>query len=352
MAEDKKDNKKDNKTNNKTNNKTDNKKDMPQMCKLVYTEDGITMNCDGNTLEPDQLWDLTPDDLKDVDLDKTERQEILRQSYNTVKLSHEERVVVEEHERLSPHLIFEIIRRDGVEELTRPAKALIFSGIGAGLVIAFSFVCMAVLAAFLPKEPWAPIISKMGYTIGFILVILARAQLFTENTITTVVPIFKPFKFKKLYPLIRLWTIVLISNLVGTTLAASFLNLDGVLNPEVVEQLHLIAGHVSHMTAYENLIRGIPSGILIAAIVWMMPSARNFSFFIIAFFTYFIALGDFTHIVVGSAEMAYAVMNGMASVGDYFFRFLLPTGLGNILGGTGVFTILAYAQISSELETK
>ena len=79
---------------------------------------------------------------------------------------------------------------------------------------------------------------------------------------------------------------------------------------------------------------------------------ENFSFFIIAFFTYFIALGDFTHIVVGSAEMFYAVLSDKASMYDYFFRFLLPTGLGNIIGGTGVFTLLIYAQINSELEVK
>ena len=39
------------------------------------------------------------------------------------KLSCQEQVVLEEHERLSPHLLFEIIRRDGDEELSRPAKA-------------------------------------------------------------------------------------------------------------------------------------------------------------------------------------------------------------------------------------
>ncbi|WP_277301696.1 formate/nitrite transporter family protein [Veillonella montpellierensis] len=320
-------------------------------CRLVETKDGKVIQCDEEIITPTDVWKRGID-LSKVDINAMEKQEIYKEAYNTVTLNHEERVIVEEHERLSPHLIFEIIRRDGIEELLRPVKALVFSGIGAGIMITFSFVCMAVLAALLPKESWSPIISKMGYTIGFILVILARAQLFTENTITTVVPLFKPFKFKKLCPLGRLWTIVLLSNLIGTTLAASFLSIDGVMNPEFVVQMELIASHVAHMSAYENLIRGIPSGILIAAIVWMMPSARNFSFFIIAFFTYFIALGDFTHIVVGSAEMCYAVIHGMATIGDYFFTFLIPTGIGNILGGTGVFTLLAYAQISSELNVK
>ena len=280
------------------------------------------------------------------------KEAVVAHEINAVDLSWRERVVVEEHERLSPHLIFEIIRRDGIEELLRPTKALIFSGLAAGILVSFSFLCMAILNSALPDESWAPLIAKWGYTIGIILVILGRLQLFTENTITTVVPIFKPFAWKKIIFLLRLWVIVLGSNLVGTALAATFMSLPGVVDPPLSTELGLIAHHVASFTPWENVIRGIPSGILIAAIVWMMPSARHFSFFIIAFFTYFIALGDFTHVVVGSAEMFYAVLNTDASFYDYFFRFLLPTGLGNVLGGTGVFTLLIYGQIGEELKEK
>ncbi len=61
--------------------------------------------------------------------------------------------------------------------------------------------------------------------------------------------------------------------------------------------------------------------------------------------TYFIAIGGFAHVVVGSGEAAYAVLTGASTVSDYFFRFLIPTGLGNIIGGTGIFTLLVSAQV-------
>ncbi len=268
----------------------------------------------------------------------------------TTKLSHNERVIVEEHERLSPHLIFEIIRRDGLEEMQRPIKALIFSGIVAGIVISFSFYCLAVLSAMLPHDSsWTPIISKWGYTVGFIIVILGRMQLFTENTITTVIPIFKPFQWSKVLTVLSLWGVVFISNLVGTTIAANYLSIPSAIDPAISTQLLHIADHVSSFSASQNFLRGIPAGILIAAVVWMMPSSRSFSIFVIGLLTYFIALGDFTHVVVGSTEMAYAVIHGHASLFQYFFQFLIPTGLGNIFGGTAIFTILVYSQIKEEL---
>ena len=108
-------------------------------------------------------------------------------------LSWREKMAVEEHEKLSPRLVYEIIRRDGAEELDRPTTALIFSGIAAGLVISFSFVFKAIIAAYLPADAvWTDLITNVGYTIGFLIAILSHMQLFTENTITTVVPFLIP----------------------------------------------------------------------------------------------------------------------------------------------------------------
>ena len=266
------------------------------------------------------------------------------------KLSCQEQVVLEEHERLSPHLLFEIIRRDGEEELSRPARALLFSGFIAGILISFSFLFKAVLTIYLPDKPWSNLITSIGYTTGFIVVILGRLQLFTENTITTMIPLFKDFSKVKFLRVMRLWGLVLLANLIGTFLAAIFLSTPIFVTPELAAALHGMASHVVAMTPIENIIKGIPAGILIAAIVWMMPLSRSFSFFLILFFTYFISLGNFAHVVVGSGELAYEVINGEASLYDYFVRFLIPTGFGNILGGTLVFTLLIYAQVCEELK--
>ncbi|TNG88399.1 formate/nitrite transporter family protein [Pasteurellaceae bacterium USgator11] len=276
----------------------------------------------------------------------------MKSELNSSKLSYRDRMAVEEHERLSPRLLYEIIRQDGIEELSRPTKALIFSGITAGLVITFSFIFKAVFTAYTPNEPWAPLITNMGYTVGFLLVILGRMQLFTENTITTVVPLFNPLSLKKLLAVAKLWTTVFSANLIGTTLAALFLQNHHVFNPEFVVAMNDIAHHVASMSVSDNILRGIPAGILIASVVWMMPTVGNGKFVMIFFFIYLIALGDFTHVVVGSAEMAYLVIQGDANLYDYFVTFLGPTALGNILGGTVVFTIMIYGQVTDEIGKK
>ncbi|AWL17601.1 formate/nitrite transporter family protein [Acinetobacter nosocomialis] len=265
-------------------------------------------------------------------------------------LSWREKMAVEEHEKLSPRLVYEIIRRDGAEELDRPTAALIFSGIAAGLVISFSFVFKAIIASYIPTDAiWTDLITNFGYTIGFLIAILGHMQLFTENTITTVVPLFKPFSLDKLRAVGRLWGIVILCNIIGTALASLFFLTTDLFTPDIDKALDELAHHVASFSAIQNLLKGVMSGLLIAALVWMLPSVSN-KFLVIFFMTYLIGLGDFTHVVVGSTEMSYLVWQGEASIGDYLFNFLIPTTIGNIIGGTGVFTLLIYGQVTEELE--
>ncbi|TPS63605.1 formate/nitrite transporter family protein [Acinetobacter baumannii] len=265
-------------------------------------------------------------------------------------LSWREKMAVEEHEKLSPRLVYEIIRRDGAEELDRPTAALIFSGIAAGLVISFSFVFKAIIASYIPTDAiWTDLITNFGYTIGFLIAILGHMQLFTENTITTVVPLFKPFTLDKLRAVGRLWGIVFLCNIIGTALASLFFLTTDLFTSNIDKALDELAHHVASFSAIQNLLKGVMSGLLIAALVWMLPSVSN-KFLVIFFMTYLIGLGDFTHVVVGSTEMSYLVWQGEASLGEYLFNFLIPTTIGNIIGGTGVFTLLIYGQVTEELE--
>ena len=104
------------------------------------------------------------------------------------EISEREAETVEERSRLPAPLIYEIVRRMGEEEMERPATSLWWSGVAAGLSISFSLLAQAVLRAHLPDTSWRPLLTSLGYPVGFLIVVLARQQLFTENTITPVLP--------------------------------------------------------------------------------------------------------------------------------------------------------------------
>lgn len=261
----------------------------------------------------------------------------------------EEIEAVEEAAGLSPRLVFETIRRNGEEELNRPMKALWFSGITAGLLISFSVLGEAILRAHLPDKPWRFIVENAGYSLGFLLVILGRVQLFTENTITTVVPVTLEPTWHAFRRTCRLWGAVLAANVVGAFLIATFFAYGHVLSDGVMTAMIELSHHATGMPALDGLLKGIPAGILIAAIVWMLPSAQGTEVAVIFLFTWLIALGDFTHIVAGSVEMAFLIVLGELGFYQAVFGFFLPVLVGNVVGGTVVFTMLTWAQVKPEV---
>src|ERR1700722_4734957 len=131
-----------------------------------------------------------------------------------------ERKQVEERLAIGANVVYETIRREGEDELHRPAAALAWSAFAAGLSMGFSFIAEGLLMAHLPDQPWRPLVSRAGYAVGFLIVVLGRQQLFTENTLTVVLPLLIRKDLATLLRMLRLWAVVLVANLVGTFLFA------------------------------------------------------------------------------------------------------------------------------------
>ncbi|MGR3761981.1 formate/nitrite transporter family protein [Roseobacteraceae bacterium NS-SX3] len=279
--------------------------------------------------------------------------ETLVESENETLVEKEsEKEAVKEASGLSPRLIFETIRRNGDEELNRHVRALWWSGVAAGILISFSVLGKALLRAYLPDAPWRHLVESLGYSLGFLMVILGRMQLFTENTITTVVPVMMRRSRECVIKAARLWGIVLLANVTGAFLISAFLVFLPVLEAKTAAAVTDISLHAMELPPLRSLVAGIPAGILIASIVWMLPSAQNTEIALIVIFTWIMSAAGLTHIVAGSVEMAYLLWQGLLGVPEAVFGFFVPVLIGNILGGTAVFTMLTYAQIQPEIEEK
>jgi formate/nitrite transporter FocA (FNT family) len=250
---------------------------------------------------------------------------------------------------LPSKVIYEIIRREGEEELARTNRSLVWSGVAAGMMMSFSVLGEAIFRTYLPDAPASYLVENIGYSFGFLLVIMGRLQLFTENTITTVFPFLNDPKWSVGLSTMRLWSIVLAANVVGAFIAATVMHHTAAIPAELRPAIHSLSEHATGMGAWQSFMRGIPAGILVAALVWSMPQASANRFFIILGFTWLIAAGDFTHIIAGSVEMAYLVVGGALGLGAGLTGFFLPVLAGNIIGGTALFTMIAYGQVVNEL---
>jgi len=264
-------------------------------------------------------------------------------------LSRKERQQVREGVRHRPAVVYEIIRVQGEIELRRPISALWWSGVAAGISIGFSFLTEAALASYLPASAWSPMVAKLGYAVGFLIVILGHQQLFTENVLTAVLPVMARKQVHWLIKMLRLWSTVLAANIAGCVIFALALAYLPIIPSDVTPALAEIVRHVMHNTPWEMFAKGIGAGWLIAALVWILSSTEHVEFVVISLLTYLIALFGFTHIVAGSVEALYGVMTGITDMETAVFRFFLPTLAGNVFGGTILFSVLSYAQVREEI---
>jgi formate/nitrite transporter FocA (FNT family) len=256
------------------------------------------------------------------------------------------------HAPLEAIVIHEIIRSEGESELARPVSALIWSGLAAGLSMGFSFAVQALLQSELKGLVAEHAIASLGYTVGFAIVVLGRQQLFTESTLSAVLPPLTRRDRESILSTLRLWTWVLLANLVGTWLFAVMLTFANPFGPDVEPSLAKLAAETIAHPFGIVLVKAVVAGWLIALMTWLLPTGGSAKLLIIVVLTWVVAFGRLSHVIAGSSEAAYGVLTGAAGMIDYLWRFLLPTLIGNTIGGVALVAMLNHAPVSHKIEPR
>jgi formate/nitrite transporter FocA (FNT family) len=263
----------------------------------------------------------------------------------TPELNDEQEHEAEQRTTVSAVVVHEAIRKDGDEELERSSPALAWSGLAAGMCMGFSFLVEGLLRAHLPDTRWRPLLVSLGYPFGFLLVVIGRQQLFTENTLTAIIPLLSRRDMKTFIAVMRLWAIVLLANMVGAHLFAWVVGNTPVMKPDVQNALAQLAGEAADVSFGVAIVRGVFAGWLIAMVVWMNAATDTGRFAIIVTLTYVVGLAGLTHIVAGSVEVLFLVLTGVKTWLSFIAGYFVPTLIGNIIGGVALVSALNHAQV-------
>ncbi len=264
------------------------------------------------------------------------------------ELTRTERREVARRANISVAVVHETVREEGNRELQRSPKALALSALAAGLSMGFSLVGQGLLHTYLPDAIWRPLIENFGYSLGFLIVVLGRQQLFTENTLRAILPLLAHRSKKTFLKVIRLWTIVLFANLAGAYVFAFIIARTPLFPTPIQQSLTVVAVDSMRGDFMLTILRGIFAGWLIALMVWLLPASEGSRLQIVIIITYIVALGGFSHIIAGSVVVLYLVNTGAASWFTYWFGFMLPTLIGNIIGGVSLVAVINFAQVAAE----
>lgn len=264
-------------------------------------------------------------------------------------LNAEERREAEERSPPAAKVVHAAVSKQGDDELDRPAGSLFWSAFAAGVAIMASLWTSGALYQHLPDTAWRETVVALGYPIGFIIVVLGQMQLFTEQTVVAILPLARERTASNLARVARLWALVLLGNLSGTAVVAALAVYGRVQPDEVLAGMTAVSTKLLERTAWETLAQAIPAGFIMAAVAWVRSAEDEFGFWIVLVLALAIGLCGFAHIVAGAAEAWLLFWSGHAGLGWVFTGFLIPALAGNVIGGTGLFAVLAHAQVRNEI---
>jgi len=265
------------------------------------------------------------------------------------KLTDAEQEEVEQRSPPAAKIVHAAVSRQGQEELDRPLSSLFWSAVAAGVSIMASTSVSGALHHYLPEAPWREAIVALGYPVGFVIVVLGRMQLFTEQTVVAILPLARETTARNMGRVARLWAIVFLGNIVGTAAVAALVIFGQVQSEEVLQGMLAVSAKLQERGALDTLVQAIPAGFIMASIAWIRSAEDQAGFSVVVVLTFAIGLCGFAHVVAGAAEAFLLMWNGSADAGRVFGSFLLPALVGNIIGGTGLFAVLAHAQVRQEI---
>ncbi|WOI55817.1 formate/nitrite transporter family protein [Palleronia sp. LCG004] len=239
--------------------------------------------------------------------------------------------------------IFARVLSSADHELAASNRYLFWSALGAGAGLGLTFVARVVFTEVAGEES-PGLLGNLLYPVGFLIIVLGRYQLFTENTLTPVVLVLT--RLASVASTLRLWGVVLAANMIGAVGVAALLAWFDVFTPERVAKAVEMGRHAHEQGWFDLFSKAVIAGWIVAAMVWLVHAARDTISKIVFVYVlmYFIGVAGFYHIITSSVEVFYLAFT-QSDIGFFplFPTFVLPVLLGNTVGGVTFVAVLNYA---------
>jgi len=238
--------------------------------------------------------------------------------------------------------ILRTVINDGQSELERSSTGLAFSGFAGGLCISFG---AAAIAAFAALTGGLGIVPILFYPLGFLIIFLGQAELFTAHTVSGVAATLKEFDY--LRHLVRLWVVVLIFNLLGTAFFAALVVYGKVLPPSAIGYLSELTDQIVRFGFWGTFLRAVLTGWVVGLMIWLVASSKDTIsvFFSVYALALVLPAAGLPHCIADSIELFTSLFSSDISLLQYLGSFLIPTTLGNTIGGIVLVTLLNWGQV-------
>lgn len=230
---------------------------------------------------------------------------------------------------------------EGIQRLNRSWPSLLSTGFVGGLDLGLGVLSMVLVRHVTGSE----LLGALAFTFGFIALILARSELFTENFLVPIAAIVS--ESGTMTQVARLWIFTAMTNLIGGWVIMGVIVIAA---PELGRSATLqeLGGHFVELgLGLTTFVSAVLAGSIMTLMTWMERGNRS----LVGKLTAAVGAGFLLagtpalHSIVTSLEMFGALQAG-APFGylDWLGLFGWAV-LGNMVGGIGLVTLLRFLQV-------
>lgn len=239
---------------------------------------------------------------------------------------------------------FDRLVGEGRARLRRPIWTLLPTGILGGIDVGIGILAYFVVLEKTGNSLWA----SLAFSTGFVALLLARSELFTENFL---VPVTAAAAEKGSWPqLLRLWAVTLVTNLAGGALIIWVIL---TARPDLEPVARETGEHYAHLgVSLSSFLLAVLAGVVITLMTRMQHATESLGVQLVpAIF--------FGALLVG-AQLFHCVLDGILILGAMFAGSDITVGqwagavgwaaLGNVVGGIGLVTALRLVRAAPRVE--
>ncbi|WP_299155534.1 formate/nitrite transporter family protein [uncultured Christiangramia sp.] len=235
---------------------------------------------------------------------------------------------------------------EGCETYDRSKSSILLSSFTAGLEIGFSFLMLCSLFSFLEGKVAEETIFKLialVYPLGFILVVLGKSILFTEQTSLLALPVLN--NRRSVWSLFQIWGVVILGNLAGGMLIALTVSwLGSGLNLFEAEVIAKIGEHFVNYDILTIFLSAIMAGWLMGLLSWLVTSSKETTaeILIIYLITAVMGFTGLHHSIIGHIEIFAGMLVSDKITFLVYLKTLVTALAGNAVGATVFVALLKY----------
>ncbi|KPM32166.1 Formate/nitrite transporter family [Croceitalea dokdonensis DOKDO 023] len=240
---------------------------------------------------------------------------------------------------------------EGIETYEHHKVKVFLGAITAGLELGFSYLVIGIIYTLFQgkiNETYTPFVAAFAYPLGFIIVVLGKSILFTEQTSLLALPVLH--KKRSVSELLGLWGIVITGNLIGGMFMAVIIGYIGTaMGIITVDAIASIATHVSKAAVPVIFGSAVLAGWLMALLSWLVSSSMETISRIVVIYmiTLIVGFSGLHHSIVGNIEVFAGLFFTDAISTNTYLTFQLTALFGNAFGGVIFVALLRYRAFTA-----